>query len=247
MLLCGRQVAGVGEAEGRNDIALRVDLKRQAGDALHQRTERDEVLVAVAEDNAGRRDGRGLEETAQTFLSPVPWAGEVEIWREAGVVGEAVADGDVLLAVGAELGHVMSDGIVDANLALLVELHYGRGSDEVLGERGHVEDGVLGHRLARGLQRAHAVGAVEDDLAVVPNDDDGAGQFVVRDGIVDDRVDGREGRGRCCLQCNCWREVLRGACDGRRDEGEESNDDVAPVAGHAAVALSGCGSSRLAM
>ena len=48
--------------------------------------------------------------------------------------------------------NVVSDGVVDTDLALLVELHHGGGGDQVLGERGHVEDGVLGHGFARGLK-----------------------------------------------------------------------------------------------
>ena len=195
-LLCRRKIAGVRHAQRRGDVALRIDLQRQAGDALHQGAERDEVFIAVAEDDSRRRDGGGFEEAAQALLAAVPGAGEVEVGREAGVVGEALADGDVLLAVGAEFGDVVRDGIVDADLALLVELHHRGGGDEILGERGHVEDGVLGHRFLRGHQRAHAVGAMEDDVAVVPDDDNRTGNLVVRDGIVDHGVDGREGCGR---------------------------------------------------
>ncbi len=177
--LVGRgQVAGVFHAERRGDVVFGVDLERHTGDALHERAERDEVLIAVAEDDAGGRDGFLFEEAAQAFLMTVPGAGEVEVGREAGVVGEALADGDVLLAIGGELGEVVGDGIVDADFSLLVELHDGGGGNEVLGERGHVEDGVLGHGLARGHERALAVNAMEDDVALVADQDDCAGQLV---------------------------------------------------------------------
>ena len=239
-LLRGREVAGVLHAQRYGDVALRIDLQRQAGDALHQRAERDEILVAVAEDDSRRRDGRGFEEAAQAFLAAMPRAGEVEVGREAGVVREALADGDVLLAVGSELGNVMRDGIVDADLALLVELHHGGGGDEILGERGHVEDGVLGHRFTRGHERALTVGAMEDDMAIVADDDDRAGNLVMRDGVVDQGVDGREG---CAGGWSAARAAARHsatAMDAIRTTA------IAAVADHAAVALSCFGSSRLA-
>ena len=239
-LVGGRQVAGVLHAQGHGDVALRIDLQRQAGDALHQRAEGDEVLVAVAEDDPRRRQGGGLEEAAQAFLAPMPRAGEVEVGRQAGVVREALADGDVLLAVGTELGEIVRDWIVDADLALLVELHHGGGGNEVFGERGHVEDGVLGHGFAGGHQRALAVGAMENDMAVVANDNYSAGQLVVLDRVVDHNVDRREGSRRGSLG-----GLLR---DRRKTRNRDrySKDSFAAVADHAGVALSCFGSSRLA-
>ena len=65
-----------------------------------------------------------------------------------------------------------------------------------LGERGHVEDGVFGHGLGGGGfaveagfagELAVAVGVVEDDFAVVADDDDGSGELVRGDGVVDER------------------------------------------------------------
>ena len=115
-------------------------------------------------------------------------------------MGEALADGDVLLAVRAELGDVMRDGVVNTDLALLVELHDGSRGNEILGERSHVEDRVLGHGFARGLKRAHAVSAMKDDLTAMPDDDDSAGQLIMRDSVVDHGVDWRKGE-----RCGDWR------------------------------------------
>ncbi len=145
----------------------------------------------------------------------MPGAGEIEVGRKAGVVGEALANGDVLLAVRSEFGHVMSDGVVDTDLALLVELHDGSRGDKVLGERGHVEDGVFGHCFARWLKRAHAVGAMEDDLPAMPDDDDRAGQLIVRNGVVDDGVDWGKGQRRRRRGNSCRR---LGDGERRRDQ-----------------------------
>ena len=107
---------------------------------------------------------------------------------------EELADGDVLFAACGKLGDVLCDGVVEGELVCLVELHDRGGSGEALGERGHVEDGVFGHRLGgevagdAGLsgELAVAVGALEDDLAVVADDDDGAGELLRGDGVVDE-------------------------------------------------------------
>ena len=88
---------------------------------------------------------------------------------------------------------------------------------------------------------------MEDDVAVMPDDDDRAGKLIVRDGVVDDGVDGGKGGGRDCLLGNSRRRILRGTHDRRRDDSDECNDGVSPETDHATVALSVCGSSRLAM
>ena len=91
--------------------------------------------------------------------------------RDAGAVGEELAEGDVLLAVLAELGEVLDDGVVEVQGAALVELvddHGGHG----LRRGEEVEEGVVagGHarrvlRVARGVAAKVSDGAVEDDHA----------------------------------------------------------------------------------
>ena len=88
---------------------------------------------------------------------------------------------------------------------------------------------------------------MEDDVAVMTDDDNGTGKLIVRDGVVDDDVDGGKGGGRDCLLCNSWRRFLRGTHDQRRNDSDECSDGVSPETDHATVALSVCGSSRLAM
>ena len=98
-------------------------------------------------------------------------------------------------------------GLLEVELALLVELHDGRRGGEALGERGHVEDGVLGHSLGgrrpaveAGFpgELAVAIGMLEDNASAVPNEEDGARETMLRDSLVDQRRDNREvGFGKC--------------------------------------------------
>ena len=61
-------------------------------------------------------------------------------------MGEEIADGDVALAA-LEFGDVIGDFVVEAELALLEELHQGGGGGDDFGEGGAVEDGVERHGL----------------------------------------------------------------------------------------------------
>ena len=110
-------------------------------------------------------------------------------------MGEQLADGDVLFAVGGELGQVFGDGVVGADSPLLVKLHDRGCGHERLGEGGHVEDGVEGHGLLCGQEGARSVAGAVNDLAVVANNENGSGNLMVRDGAVQDAIrDGEGGR-----------------------------------------------------
>ena len=90
------------------------------------------------------------------------------------------------LAVRGEFRKIVRHRSIHVDLALLVELHHGGGRHEHLGERRHVEDGVRGHLLLVRNQRAPAVGAAINDLAVMPDDYDSAWVLVVRDALIHD-------------------------------------------------------------
>ena len=139
-------------------------------------------------------DGKGAREAFLLALPLLarPRISEREIGGKAAVVGEQLANGDVLLAVGGEVGKVLGDGIVGTEFALLVELHDGGRGHEGLGERRHVEDGVEGHGLLRGFKRARTVAMAIDDLAVVANDENRAGDLMFFDGCIEETVFGGE-------------------------------------------------------
>src|ERR1700682_2630630 len=79
---------------------------------------------------------------------------------------EQIANRDVALAA-LELRNVVGDLVVQAELALLEELHQRRRGSDYLGQRREVEDGVDSHRLGSGNQRTLAVSFAMYDLAVM--------------------------------------------------------------------------------
>ena len=78
-----------------------------------------------------------------------------------------------------KLGDVLGDPVVQPELALLEQLHQRRGGGDHLGEGGAVEDGIHRHGFRLRDQRALPVGLAVDDLAVVPDQQNGAGQAVL--------------------------------------------------------------------
>ena len=103
-------------------------------------------------------------------LFPFPRRFQIEVRRQAGIVGEQLADGDVVFSVLRKLRQVLGDCVVEANLSQFHELHDGGGGGDHLGQRCEIEDGVQRHGLAFGLEGAAAVGLAVDDLAVVADD-----------------------------------------------------------------------------
>jgi hypothetical protein len=100
----------------------------------------------------------------------------------------------VLFAVGGEGGKILCDGVVEGQLVLFIELHDCDCGDEALRERGHIEEGVLGHGLGCGgfaieagfaVELAVAVGVLEDDMTGVTDDYNSAGKFFGGDSVVD--------------------------------------------------------------
>jgi hypothetical protein len=75
------------------------------------------------------------------------------------------------------------DGIVDANLALLDELHDAAGGGDDFRKRSNVENGVERHRFFGGLKLAVAEGLLIDDLSVMTDQHDCAGNSVFADGL----------------------------------------------------------------
>ena len=97
---------------------------------------------------------RGVHGAADAFgfvgRGEAPGVFQVDVGRQAGVVGQEFADGYFFFAVGGESGRYLTTGASKSSLPCLVELHDGGRGGEALGERGHVEDGVFGHGLGRG-------------------------------------------------------------------------------------------------
>ena len=84
-------------------------------------------------------------------------------------------DRDTLLSIGGELLEDTSQRDHPVAAFFLVELHHCRRGHKTLGQRRHVEDGVLRHRFNLRLQSAISVRLLEDSPAVVINENDRPG------------------------------------------------------------------------
>ena len=195
---------GLLHAQRLEDGFARVLVERLAAQAVHDFAQQDEIDVAIDEARAGRPGGLFDERAADAGVVAGPGRVQRQVGGQAGKVRHQVAHGDVALAA-LKFGQVGGDRIVEAELALLEQLHQrGRGGD-YFGERRDVEDGVDGHGLALRNQRAVAVGLAMDDLAVVSDDQHRARNQAVAHGCFDHRVE----RGRCgkgLLRRRCLRE-----------------------------------------
>ncbi len=86
-------------AERIEDVVAGVDVERLAGKRLDEGAEGDEVDVGVFEGYAGRAVGDGGHGAAEAFgfvgCGEAPGVFEGDVFGEAGVVGEELADGDL--------------------------------------------------------------------------------------------------------------------------------------------------------
>src|SRR6266550_8583362 len=123
---------------------------------------------------------------------------------------------DAAFTVAAELGDELRYRVAETDPALFHQLHHASGRRYDFGQRGEIEDGVFGHRLWRRLDGALAERVVIVDRFTPTDENDRAGQFVARDGRVDERGDGRKPRARLNRSCGNLRD--RRARDDRHDQ-----------------------------
>ncbi len=121
-------------AQRTEDLFLRVTIERLAAQTLHHLAENDEIDVAIAELRPGWcYQVFGVSATI-SFLESGPVGSEFHVGRQAGIMGEQVADRHILLAVLSKLRNVAFHGIPQFDLALLEELHHATGGRDDLGE-----------------------------------------------------------------------------------------------------------------
>ena len=94
-----------------------------------------------------RRSERAADAFGFVGRGEAPGVFEADVGWQAGVVGQELTNRYILFAVRSEVRKVLRNGVVELQLARLVELHDGGRSGEALAERGHVEDRVFGHGL----------------------------------------------------------------------------------------------------
>ena len=189
---------GVDHAERGEDLVPGEGAERFAADAFDDLGQQREAGVAVEVTVAGSEveflhAGDHPQDilVADHVVAHAP-AGEGEqrplVAETAGVV-EQVAYGDGLAEVG-EFGDVFADGVVEAELAALLQQD-DAGGDELLGDRGYVEDAVGGERDVV-VEVGHAVGAGQDGAAVAVDGDGATG----RAGLVPGGEEGVDAVGR---------------------------------------------------
>ena len=95
----GRQKAGVRHLQRGEDFPGAVLIERGSGHAFHQRTQRDEVGVAIEEARTGRVYGFFGKRQTETGVPALPGRIQIKVFTQAGEVRQQVADGDVVFAV----------------------------------------------------------------------------------------------------------------------------------------------------
>ena len=192
-----RQEHGFLHAQRQEDVPPRVIGEHLAAQPVNDFAQQDEIDVAIDEAHARRAGGPGGAGETDAGVVAGPFRFERHVGLEAREMREQVAQRDVALA-SLELGDVVGDLVVQPELALLEELHQRRRGGNDFREGGAVEDGIESHGLRLRNQRPLPVGLAVDDLAVVPDHQNGAGQAVLCDGLVDRFIQRRRaGEGLC--------------------------------------------------
>ena len=136
-----RVEAGVGHAEGSEDLLGREAVEGPPVHPLDQLTENDEADVRVGEGAAWLLTRRQGADAAPGLVGAVLVVRERVVRDEPAAVEQEVLDGDALLAVPPELGQVGGHRRAEVDAALVHEDHDAGGGGHDLREGGEVEHG----------------------------------------------------------------------------------------------------------
>jgi hypothetical protein len=137
----------LGHAQRCPDVLVGGVVESGCGEALDEEAEDERGPVGVL-DGFARRPVQLLVDDAAADgcgVSAVQRS-EVGAQRDPGGVGEQLVDGDVAERVTVQLGEKRGEWVVQGERAVLPEHAYQRPHGHDLGEAGHVEDSVSGHR-----------------------------------------------------------------------------------------------------
>ena len=165
----GRVEARVAQPQRLEDVLIEVAVERRARNPPHHLAQQQEARVAVLERAAGRIVERQLREQRRRLGEARAHATVGRDGRQPRAVREQPADRHHLVGVAAKLPQVAAERRVELHLAALDERHHGQRRAERLGQRGDVEDRVLGHRDVLRDHAPQAPRAPIDDL-VAPSD-----------------------------------------------------------------------------
>ena len=194
---------------------------------MHDERGEDEVCIGVLPLGAGLEVewlAGELMDDGERVAGELPGGNGVVLGRVvliAGGVGEEIDDLDVVRA--GELGEVFADGVLQGELALLLQDEDGR-RGELLGDAADgVGHGGFGGEGRRDAREAEGVGV--DDVVVLHDADGGGGNAAVGEDFLREGGDFGGGVGR----------ELLGLCDsggGEESGGEEQAHDGSRIASH---------------
>ena len=203
-----REICGVLQTQHVEDVLLGVIAQALTGNLLQDVLQGDEVEAAVELLGAGTEVAldAGRDVHHEGIRCVFPEFGDVsgnvgQIRGQSGRMGEEVLDGDVHLLVGLgvfprlEIREIIVHRVYQADLALLYQLHEGKGGSHALGHRGHVKHGFEGHGVLFGYQGFVSEGFFIHQVAIAHHAHHGTGDFSGGDGGIDGTVN--EGKARC--------------------------------------------------
>ncbi len=173
-----RHEAGVAHLERLEDVRLRVPIQPLAGDARDDVAEQKEIDVAVDVALARRRRQEDVARAADRLVRPGEFRLQRQIRRQSRGVREQLKNRDRGLPTRGERRNEFRHRIAQPHASLLDQLHHARRGGHHLGERGQIEDRVLGHRLARRQNSTLAECLAVHHPIAVADQDDGARQLV---------------------------------------------------------------------
>ena len=191
--ICRWAESRVRHSQWIENILCAVCVERLAAHALDQRGQHDEIDVTVDEARLRRRHGGGTEGHAVPSVAALPRLIEIEIGGKAGIVGEQVAHGDVIFTILTKFWNVLHNWIVEADFPFFDQLHNRCRRSHDLGQRCDIENCLDRHGRAGWFERAVAEGFAEDYLAVVPDQQNRAWDFVVLNRGLNDGIENGEG------------------------------------------------------
>ena len=156
--LAAGQVTGFMHFEGTVDRLRHIGFQRGVRDALDDLAEQNEVNIAVAKGRAGDRVGGFLASESDGRGGSIHSAAQAG--AQAGGVGEQLADGDLIFPIALELRDVFLDPCIEPHEVPFDQPHDAWRGGHHLGQRGQIENGVLGHGFRPGHDRPLSVGSM---------------------------------------------------------------------------------------
>ena len=205
-----RQEASVRHAQWREYFLGAICIQCASSDVLNQRSQRNEIGVAVEKPRTRRIVRRFRKRQSQGGVTAVPRRGQIDVRAQAGEVSQQVPNSNIFFAVLREFGDIFRHRIVQPDFAFLYELHHRSGCGHNFRKRGDIENRVHRHGFLARLKGAVAESLAVDHLPVVPDQQDSAGSLIVVDGITHDRIKNSETGyvNRLCDHSRCGRRRL---------------------------------------